>query len=48
MGLSLNKRAEALPALPAKRQRGSSAATVSVPMTASPRRRRMAIASSYV
>jgi phage terminase large subunit GpA-like protein len=46
MGLNLNKRVEALPPVPTTRQIKS--APVSAPMTASPRRRRMAISSNYL
>jgi len=46
MGLNLNKRVEALPQVPTSRQGKST--PVSAPMTASPRRRRMAISSTYL
>ena len=48
MGLNLNKRVEALPPVPASRQSRNDPRPVTAPMTASPRRRRMAIASNYV
>jgi len=48
MGLNLNKRVEALPPAPVNRKFASNATPVTVPMTASPRRRRMAISSNYV
>lgn len=48
MGLNLNKRVEALPPAPVNRKSASNATPVTVPMTASPRRRRMAISSGYV
>jgi phage terminase large subunit GpA-like protein len=46
MGLNLNRRVDALPPIPACRQLKNK--TVSAPMTASPRRRRMAISSNYL
>jgi len=46
MGLNLNKRVEALPPVPVSRKIKST--PVSAPMTASPRRRRMAISSNYL
>jgi hypothetical protein len=46
MGLNLNKRVEALPPVPSARQGKST--PVSTLMTASPRRRRMAISSNYL
>jgi hypothetical protein len=48
MGLNLNKRADALPPVPTNRKRASNATLVTAPMTASPRRRRMAISSNYL
>lgn len=48
MGLNLNRRVEALPPVPANRKSASHAKSVTAPMTDSPRRRRMAIASNYV
>src|SRR5690606_3304922 len=48
MGLNLNKRVEVLPPTPVNRKPASNATPVTVPMTASPRRRRMAISSNYV
>lgn len=46
MGLTLNKRVEALPPTPASHQiKGT---PVSAPMTASARRQRIAISSNYV
>src|SRR5690606_3308962 len=48
MGLNLNKRVEALPTIPASRQSRNDPRPVTTPMTASPRRRRMAISSNYV
>ena len=48
MGLNLNKRVEALPPAPVNRKFASNATPVTVPMTASPRRRRMAISSNYL
>ena len=48
MGLNLNKRVEALPPIPASRQSRNDPRPVTIPMTASPRRRRMAISSNYV
>ena len=48
MGLNLNKRADALPPVPAHRKPASNATPVAVPMSASPRRRRMAISSNYL
>jgi phage terminase large subunit GpA-like protein len=49
MGLSLNKRVEALPPVPVSRVRVvAGAAPITPPMTPSPRRRRMAIASNYM
>ena len=48
MGLNLNKRVEALPPAPVNRKPASNATPVTIPMTASPRRRRMAISSNYL
>ena len=48
MGLNLNKRVEALPPVPTNRKPASNATPVALPMTASPRRRRMAISSNYL
>lgn len=48
MGLNLNKRVEALPPVPVNRKAASNATPVTVPMTVSPRRRRMAISSNYL
>ena len=48
MGLNLNKRVEALPPLPAHRKAARNAPLVAAPMTTSPRRRRMAISSTYL
>jgi phage terminase large subunit GpA-like protein len=48
MGLNLNRRVEALPPVPTNRKPASNATPVAVPMSASPRRRRMAISSNYL
>jgi phage terminase large subunit GpA-like protein len=47
MGMNLNKRVEALPPIPASRQR-TAAPVAKAALTPSPRRRRMAISSNYV